>query len=279
MNTIDQNNITSYANTNGDLQAIVVIYDPNGGYSFGGGWFPSQAGALKANLSATGKASYGFSINYTNATKPKGETQFEFKVGDFEFNALTFDYLAVSNSKAQFKGTGKIIGGQSGVAFTMTVTDGALDGTGVDKIRMKIFNKNTGIVIYDNQPGASDTDSPVAAVGANSVIVIQANQTNAALTKTNFEEVPETKTVDGLEITASPNPSNSNFRILVRSNNAKEKIILQVYNVNGKLTDVRNSITPGSTVRFGDLYRPGTYFVRVIQGKEHKELKLIKIIE
>ena len=279
MNVTDQNGIINYANTNGDLDAIVVVYDPNGANAFGGGWFSSQAGALKNSPLATGKASYGFAVNYRNAAKPKGETQFEFKVGTFEFNALNFEYLAVSNSKAQFKGTGKIIGGQSGVAFTMTVTDGALDGTGIDKIRMKIYNKNTGAIIYDNQPGASDADNPVAAVGANSVIVIQGNQSNSSMTKAVAVEVPENITADGLEITANPNPSNSYFSVKVRTNNIKEKIVLQVYDVNGKMLDVRNSVSPGSSVRFGDLYRPGTYFVRVIQGKEHKELKLIKIIE
>jgi hypothetical protein len=42
-------------------------------------------------------------------------------VGSFEFNALNFEYLVISNSMAQFKGTGKMISGQSGVGFTMTL--------------------------------------------------------------------------------------------------------------------------------------------------------------
>ena len=84
-------------------------------------------------------------MNYfKNSTNPKGETQFEFKVGEFEFNALNFEYLVINNAMAQFKGTGKIIGGQSGIGFTMTVIDGQLDGSGIDKIRMKIYNKNNG---------------------------------------------------------------------------------------------------------------------------------------
>ena len=115
MNVTDQTGVTSWANTNNDMDAIVVIYDPNGGNAFGGGWFTSPAGALKADASATGKASYGFAVNYANPAKPKGETQFEFKVGNFEFNALNFDYLAIGGAKAQFRGTGKIIGAQSGI--------------------------------------------------------------------------------------------------------------------------------------------------------------------
>jgi len=122
MNVTDQNGITHHATTAGDIEAIVVIYDPNGGHTYGGGYFNSPAGALKSNSSATGKASYGFAMNYfKNSTYPKGETQFEFKVGSFEFNALNFEYLAINNSMAQFRGTGQIIGGQMGVAITLTV--------------------------------------------------------------------------------------------------------------------------------------------------------------
>ena len=281
MNITDQKGVTTYANTNGDLEAIVVIYDPNGGYTYGGGYYDSPAGALISNSSSAGKASYGFTMNYfKNSTNPKGETQFEFKVGEFEYNALNFDYLVISNSMAQFKGTGKIIGGQSGIAFTMTVVDGQLDGTGIDKIRMKIYNKNNGKIIYDNQPGASDAALPIASVGANSIIVIQGTNANPATTRTYgtpVESESKSKDVDELTATVYPNPASTYFNIIVNSNDAKEKIVLQVLDQYGRVLEVRNNVSVGSTVRLGDLYRSGLYYVRVIQGKQHKELKLIKL--
>jgi len=279
MNITDQKGVTTYANTNGDLEAIVVIYDPNGGHTYGGGYYDSRSGVLVSNPSSTGKASYGFTMNYfKNSTNPKGETQFEFKLGDFEFNALNFDYLVISNSMAQFKGTGKIIGGQSGIAFTMTVTDGQLDGIGIDKIRMKIYNKNNGKIIYDNQPGASDAALPTQAVGSNSIVVISG--INSSLTSANTSqktemEAAETKTVNGLDVIAYPNPSINNFSINVQAN-AKEKITMQVMDMYGRVIETRN-VTANSIKRFGDRYRPGTYFVRIIQGKEHKEIKLVKV--
>ena len=282
MNITDQNGITTYANTNGDLEAIVVIYDPNGGHTYGGGYFDSPAGALKSDPDATGKASYGFAMNYfKNSTYPKGETQFEFKVGDFEFNALNFDYLAISNSMAQFKGTGKITGGQSGVGFTMTVVDGQLDGTGVDKIRMKIYNKNNGTVIYDNQFGASDAALPAQAVGANSSVVISGvnsglTQSNNTLQKGEMEATsPEIS--NGLDVIVYPNPASSHFNIIINSNDAKEKIVLQVVDQYGRAIERRGNLTKGSAVRLGDRYPPGVYYVRVLQGKQHKELKLVKL--
>jgi hypothetical protein len=55
----------------------------------------------------------------------------------------------------------------------MTVIDGALDGTGIDKVRMKIYNKNNGAIIYDNQPGASDAADPVVAVGQTVLLLFK----------------------------------------------------------------------------------------------------------
>ena len=280
MNVTDQNGVTTYANTNGDLEAIVVIYDPNGGHTYGGGYFDSPAGALTSNPATTGKASYGFAMNYfKNSTYPKGETQFEFKVGDFEFNALNFDYLVISNSMAQFKGTGKIIGGQSGVGFTMTVTDGQLDGSGIDKIRMKIYNKNNGAIIYDNQPGASDAALPVQAVGTNSTVVISGGNSSLTSANTRSKGEMETKAPEvsnALDVIAFPNPSANNFTINVKANSIKEKITMRVVDMYGRIIETRN-VSANSMLRFGERYRPGTYVVRIIQGKEQKEIKLIKL--
>jgi len=279
MNITDQTGSTSYANTNNDLDAIVVIYDPNGGNTYGGGYFNSPTGALRSDPAATGKASYGFAMNYfKNSPNPKGETQFEFKVGSFEFNALNFEYLVISNSMAQFKGTGKIIGGQSGIGFTMTVTDGQLDGSGVDKIRMKIYNKNNGTIIYDNQPGASDAALPIQAVGANSMVVISGTNSNLTSANTNQKAEMETKAPEvssDLDVIAFPNPTTNNFTISVNAK-TNERLTMQVVDMYGRIIETKN-VTVNTLIRFGGHYTAGTYFVRVTQGKQHKEIKLIKL--
>jgi hypothetical protein len=279
MNVTDQAGVTSYSNTNGDLDATVVIYDPNGSYAFGGGWYPSAAGALRSNLTASGKASYGFAINYTNAARPKGETQFEFKIGSFEFNALNFDYLAVNGARGQFRGTGKIMGGQSGVGFIMTVIDGALDGSGVDKIRLKIYNRNTGLVYYDNQYGASDADNPTTAVGNNSSIFIQGTQpNNNFVTNTIVQKDGEKiKPVDKLGLVAFPNPSSKDFTLLVNSNNIKDKIEMQVIDQYGRLLQTMNDIKLGKIVSLGQTFKPGVFYIKIIQAGQHEEMKLIKL--
>jgi hypothetical protein len=78
MNITNQNKVSSYCTANEDMEAIVVIYDPNGGYTYEGGWFASPAGALKSVAAATGKANFGYALNhFKGAASPKGERQFE----------------------------------------------------------------------------------------------------------------------------------------------------------------------------------------------------------
>ncbi|MEJ8817783.1 Ig-like domain-containing protein [Lacibacter sp. H407] len=281
MEIIDQNGNVSYANTNGDMDAIVVIYDPNGGYAFGGGKFYSEAGAQTANPSAKGMVSYGFQSNYfKTATYPKGETQLEFKVGDFEFNALNYEYLAISGAKAQFRGSGKITNGQSGVSFIMTVVDGELNGTGIDKIRMKIFNKNTGEVFYDNQPGASDDIDPITVVKAGSVVTIVNPDATSGGGSTGGGGKPTKRegefTTETFEVITAPNPSDSYFTLTVKSSNTTDRILVRVMDELGRVVEQKENVMSGTTIRFGDRYIPGMYFIMVQQGKNSKAVKLIR---
>lgn len=166
--------VTTWVDTQDELEALAVVYDPTAGYAIGGGWVVSPAGAYLANPALTGKVSFGFTSKYfKNATNPKGETQFSFKLGDLDFNAVNFEYLVISGAKAQFKGFGKL-NGSGAYNFLLTVIDGNLaGGGGVDRFRMKIWNKATGAVVYDNQLGASDADDPTTPVGSGSAITIQ----------------------------------------------------------------------------------------------------------
>ena len=276
MNITDQNRVTSYCNTNEDLEAIVVIYDPNGGFTYGGGYFQSPAGALKSDLTATGKASYGYSVNYfKGATYPKGETQFEFKVGDFEYNALNYEYMSVAGYKAVIRGSGKIIGGQSGIYFNMYVIDGALDGTGIDKVRMKVFNKNTGEVYYDNESG-SDADDPKTPVGLNSSIVI--GGTNSAIITTGtFKEINSNNVIaPTLELKTYPNPSHSSFNVVISSTNNNDKVVLKVMDILGRVIEQKVA-GPNQIITLGGKYLPGIYIVQAFQGQLRKEIRLNKI--
>lgn len=133
----------------------VVIYDPNGGFVTGGGWINSPTGAFTANSSLTGRATFGFVSKYKNGTTvPSGETEFQLKTGDLNFQSTSYQWLVVAGAKAQYKGSGTI-NGAGNYTFLITATDGqGAGGGGVDKFRIKITN--AGGVVYDNVVGGSD---------------------------------------------------------------------------------------------------------------------------
>jgi hypothetical protein len=158
----------------GGLPAMVVVYDPNGGFVTGGGWINSPAGAYLANSSLTGKANFGFVSKYQKgATIPTGETEFQFQVGNLNFHSTVYEWLVVSGAKAQYKGSGTI-NGTGSYGFLLTATDGDINGGGgVDKFRIKIVEKASGQVVYDNVPNGSDdidTANPMA-IGGGSIVI------------------------------------------------------------------------------------------------------------
>jgi len=86
---------------------------------------------------------------------------------------LNYDYLVIDKARAQFAGFGKV-NGVSGYNFIVTVIDGNLPGgDGVDKFRIKIWDKVTGAIVYDTQPGASDAANPTTAIGPGGDISIK----------------------------------------------------------------------------------------------------------
>jgi hypothetical protein len=163
---------TGTAATVGDFDAMMVIYDPNGGYVTGGGWINSPAGAYAADPSLTGKANFGFVSKYHNgASVPTGNTEFQFKAGNLNFKSTAYEWLVVAGKKAQYKGLGTINGGGD-YRFMLTVIDGQKPGgDGQDKFRIRIWNNNGGRLVYDNQMNAPDNDDPTTVLGGGSIAI------------------------------------------------------------------------------------------------------------
>jgi hypothetical protein len=136
---------------------MVVVYDPSAGFVTGGGTIESPAGAYTADPSLTGMATFGFVSKYLKgANKPTGQTEFQFQAGDFSFHSTSYEWLVVAGAKAQYKGVGTV-NGSGNFGFLLTATDGQVSGSGVDKFRIKVWDKSAGdTVVYDNALGSSE---------------------------------------------------------------------------------------------------------------------------
>ena len=151
---------------------FVVVFDPSAGFVTGGGWINSPTGAYPANPSLAGKATFGFESKYQKGTTvPTGNTEFRFQAAGFSFHSTSYDWLVIAGAKAQYKGSGTI-NGTGDYGFMLTAVDGAMNGGGgVDKFRLKIVNKTTGAVIYDNQLGADDSGTPTTVLGGGDIVI------------------------------------------------------------------------------------------------------------
>ena len=154
-----------------EIFRYVVVYDPEGGFVTGGGWFNSPEGAYTANPTLTGKANFGFVSKYqTGATTPTGNTQFRFKAGDLNFHSDIYDWLVIANHKAMYKGNGTINGAGNYGFMISAIDEDLTPSTDVDLFRIKIWDKDNGdAVVYYNLVGADDDANPTTEIGGGQI--------------------------------------------------------------------------------------------------------------
>jgi len=90
---------------------------------------------------------------------------FQFNAGDLNFKSTSYEWLVVAGSKAMFMGSGTI-NGAGDYAFMVSAIDGS-----PDRFRIRIWDKVTGVVIYDNQIGAAETANPTTTLGGGSITI------------------------------------------------------------------------------------------------------------
>lgn len=162
---------TDSAGNVGGLEYIVfVVYDPTAGFVTGGGWIASPAGAYTLDPTLIGKATFDFVSKYQKgATIPTGRTEFQFCVGNLNFHSATYEWLAVAGAGARYKGSGTI-NGEGDYGFMLIAIDGQISG-GIDKLRIKIWDKLTYNVVYDNKLGSLDAGYDTTELGGGSIVI------------------------------------------------------------------------------------------------------------
>ncbi|HLF45459.1 MAG TPA: LamG-like jellyroll fold domain-containing protein [Chitinophagaceae bacterium] len=252
----------------------VVVYDANGGFVTGGGWINSLAGAYRPDLTLSGKANFGFESKYQKGTSvPSGNTQFKFQTGGMNFKSTNYDWLVIAGSRAQFKGTGTI-NGSGNFGFILTAVDGDL-GNNVypDLFRIKIWDKNNAdVIVYDNQYGASDGDALNTQIAGGSIVIHKPSMN----TVSQSENIMERTYSSEVTVKVLTNPSSTQFTLKVQTDN-NESMKLRVVDILGRVVETKQNLQPDQMIHFGEMYRAGVYFVEIIQGKNRKLVKLVKM--
>jgi hypothetical protein len=151
-----------------------VVFDPAAGSARGAGWFESPSGAHAWDAAATGRATFGFLARYgKDATEPVTHPGFRLKTGRITFDSTGYDWLVITGAKAQVRGSGRV-NGAAGYGFQITALDGKTPGgSGIDRIRIQIWDARTGAVVYDTQLGAPDGADAVTPLAGGSIAIGQ----------------------------------------------------------------------------------------------------------
>lgn len=162
----------NYGGTGQAVFEFVVVYDPAAGFVTGDGSINSPAGAYAADPTLAGRAIFAFVSRYQKgATAPSGNTQFQFQTGNLRFKSTSYDWLVIAGAQAKYKGSGTI-NGAGDFGFLLSGVDGAVSGGGgTDKFRIKIWDKGTGSVVYDNQVGATDDAAATTVIAGGDIVI------------------------------------------------------------------------------------------------------------
>jgi hypothetical protein len=146
----------------------LVVFNPAARSMNADGWFNAPLGSYPANPAFAGKIHFESNVKYANgATIPTGTAKVNLPGKDFVAGGLS--WLTISGSNLQLSGVGSINNAGS-YGILLTGIDGKLDGKKVpDKVRIKIWNRTNGDIVYDSQMNAPNNTAPTIVLGGGNV--------------------------------------------------------------------------------------------------------------
>ncbi|MEO6316300.1 MAG: lectin-like protein [Chitinophagaceae bacterium] len=155
----------------------------------------------------------------------------------------------------------------SGIAY------GSVQAPGVYPICYEITNTITGVkttCCFKVTVACSPAPAAARITGINSRGTAPAPDNVAGTASSRL-------TAQGFAAIVFPNPSRSNTAFSIRTqsdNNAK--VSIKVFDMMGRIVEAKPGVAANSTITIGSNYRPGMYFVQVVQGRKAVSLRLTK---
>ena len=152
------------------MYEFVVVFDPSGGFVTGGGWINSPAGAYAAGPSLTGQRELRIRLEVQEGrVRARRADGVPVPRASFNFHSTAYQWLVVSATarRPSTRATGRsTAAGNYGFLLT------AYDGSPGPEFRIKIWDKGTSAIVYDNRNGTSediDAADPQAIAGGSIV--------------------------------------------------------------------------------------------------------------
>jgi hypothetical protein len=247
----------------------IVVYDPDAGFTLGAGWIESPAGAYIPDPGYEGSGHYVFSARYwRNSEVPYGHVHFKLHKTRMRFRSRDFDWLVIHDDKAILRGEGKI-NGKGKYDFELQGYDAGKWGHySGDMLRMRIWEQETGDLVYDNGLGAPD-DELTTQIGRGFVYI---NDFHKPWWKKSEEEGIDPVEISD-DILVYPNPF-SDYLMIEMEGEDNSEVIVELYNEAGqKFMSRKAYLTEGKVyLETTDAVESGIYILRIItEGQDVKQ--------
>ncbi len=164
-----------------------------------------------------------------------------------------------------------------GAPLTFAISKGPINGTATITKDSLTYTPKTGFVGADSlyftatwgcqksipakvRITVTATPTVPATMGGNGQLSVLAEDSSAAGT---------------LQAEAFPNPFSDNFKLFI-SGATDAPVQLRVFNASGMIVETRSRVAVKGTLSLGLRYKPGLYYIEVVQGSQRVILKLIK---
>jgi len=169
-------------------------------------------------------------------------------------------------------------GNTASCSFTVTVTDPYCTA---DHRKVYVCHHGHTICVSVNalpaHLGHGDSFGPCATSRMSFVDNTEAEDDDIKTVEPVKKEVRETEQAnDKFAVVAYPNPSTTDFSILVNSS-SNEPVTVRIMDMNGVIKAVVTKVAKGNIIRVGADLKGGTYMAEIRQGSNKQMIKLVKV--
>jgi trimeric autotransporter adhesin len=287
-------------------QKQITIAKPlPGGYIMGAGEVTNETSSGYIRGAADQFTDFECDITYTKSgSNPKGKNSIWVRsyyksdgVLDTKMHTYWIQSTAISMLSVSTSTTGAVIGDFSSKAnlyeqisdVGLVLVEGgaalqmqAYRRTADQQIAITLYRKAGGIWFSSNWVRLK---TQLRSINTGGEVFVSLGS-SAGTAATNTDKGDETAGVTGalngeqlIPLSASlyPNPTKSQFNIKLQSSNTVDAIAIVVYSVQARIIEQKQNLHASQTIEVGAQYRPGVYILEIIQGNQHKQIKLVKI--
>jgi hypothetical protein len=280
-------------------ESLVTIAIPTpGGLIVGGGKLCNEtsAGYIKGAPSPE-KTCFSFSVQYNKSlTNVQGGVYLYVKSyndrnGNTTSTLHTYKLKSTSISGLVISGQRASFGSKANITEIVNGVEQSIEGNCV--MQLDVYDKDVppfgtadslGVVVYRKAGGVWFSNNwvvtkTVEAALCGGDLSVSGTGTSSTITTTSpmaRQSAREIVVFNQLNLKAYPNPSENVFTLQVESDNLKDKISLRIFDMAGRTIQTFTNLAPGQTLKVGSNYKVGVYFIDMMQGDKHKQVKLVK---